>query len=115
MSGHRASLLTTAMNSLPSCLEDLPIEHQDHKERNVECGARGEDLVGHVLAYETPLLEVDAVQIVRILPAELWCQRDYKGYRPDDDNHDANPCAITCVNVVHVSHGPVPETKICLR
>lgn len=55
----------------PGYFENLPVQEQDDQQRQVERGARGEYLVTDVLADHAPLLDVDAVQVVRVLPAEL--------------------------------------------
>lgn len=111
VSTYYGSLLPSPVYPLSCCLKDLPVEHEDYKERDVECGAGGKNLVRHVLAYQTPLLEVDAVQVIRILPAKLWCQRDDQSDQPHHHNHDANPRAVSRMDVIDVCHGPVPETK----
>jgi len=68
---HGASLGSPALYATPGRLEDLPVEAEDDQKRNVERGARGEDLVGDILAGQASLLHVDAVEVVRVLPAEL--------------------------------------------
>lgn len=95
---------------LPRRLVYLPVEHEDDEQRHVEGGAGGEDLVADILTDQTALLDVDAVQVVRVLPAELRCQGHHQGHRPHNHNHGDDTSSVTCVDVVNVGDCPVPVT-----
>jgi len=91
-----------------SRLEDLPIQAQDNEKRHVKRGARCEDLVGDILARQTPLLFVDSMQVVGIFPAELRRQRNHQGHSPYQKDHCADAGRVAGVDIVHLGHSPVP-------
>lgn len=99
-------------DSFPRGLEYLPVEDEDDKERDVEGGAGGEDLIGDVLADETALLQRDAVQVVGVLPAELRRQGHDERHAPNQHDHGEYPPLVARVDIVDVSHGPVSEIQI---
>lgn len=107
---HGVPLRSPPADPPPGNLEYLPVQEQYDQQRHVERGARGEYLVPEVLA-DHALLFVDALQVFRVLPAELRGQRHDECHAPHDDDHAHDPLAVPRVDVVHVSHGPVPAER----
>ena len=93
-------------------LEDLPVDDQDDGQRHVEGGARGENLIGNVLADHATLFDVDPFQELCVFPAEERRQRQGQCHGPHQEDHRADPLSVPVVDVVHVRHCPVPEIQI---
>ncbi len=63
-------MIGTFAYSPPGRLEDFPINDQNDGQRDVECGASGENLIGNILTDETSLLDVDSIQEFGVFPTE---------------------------------------------
>ena len=68
----------------------------------------------YVFWWGVPLLTRYPVQVIRVFPAELRSQGDHESHSPHHDNHGGDPRSVSGVDVIHISHRPVPEIKIYL-
>lgn len=107
MFDHGVPLSPSPADPSPGYFEYLPVQEQYDQQGHVERGTRGEYLVSDVLADHAPLLDVDTVQIVRVLPAELRGQRHDQGHAPHHYDHAHYPSSVARVNVIDVGDGPV--------
>lgn len=105
---HGVPLSPSPADPSPGYFKYLPVQEQDDQQGNVERGTRGKYLVANVLAYHAPLLDVDSVQVVGVLPAELRGQGHNERHTPDHDNHADYPPTVSRVNVIDIGDGPIP-------
>lgn len=111
MFDHGVPLCSPPANPSPGYFEYFPIQEQYDQQRHIKRGTRCEYLIANVLADHAPLLDVDAVQIVRVLPAELRGQRHDQRYTPHHENHAHYSPTVSGVYVIDVSHCPIPEDE----
>lgn len=108
---HGVPLSPSPANPSPGYFEYLPIQEQYDQQRHVKRGTRSKYLIANVLTDHAPLLDVDTVQIVRVLPAKLRGQRNDKRHTPYNHNHSDYPPTVPCVNVIQIGHSPIPGNK----
>lgn len=90
-------------------LKYFPIQNKYHQQRNVKCGTSGKYLIFEVLRNQTLLLLVYPEEIVGILKLRYLggerydqCDGPYYYY------HYSYSVAISCVDIIYVSYGPIP-------
>lgn len=63
-------------------------------------------LIGHILRDHAILL-LDALHVIRILPAKLRCQRHYQSGKPHAEYHNEDTPGRSQIVVINVRNGPI--------
>lgn len=67
-------------------------------------------LIAHILRHHAVLL-LDALHVIRILPAKLGGQGNNQRRKPDAENHEEYASRCPQIVVVDIGHGPISVTE----
>lgn len=125
---------SSTMDAFAGRLIDFPVQRQDDHQWHVKCATGGKylekamamwlinksvhgrdrwsaHLIWNILR-DHALLLLDTLQIVWILPTELWCQGHNHRRRPNAKDHHKDTIAGPRVDVIYIGDRPVTAKKI---